>query len=96
MLCVCGGPEADIGPLVGRTWPQNLLFQLPLHHPGSASRSDPGFLQIIASAPVPEVCVVLCATLKSGVSFFHSTLGLLKVSPAGFQSQIFPGLVFLV
>ena len=95
-LYVCGGPEVDIGPLVGRTGSQNLWFQVPLHHAGSASRSDPDFLQIIASALGPEVCGILCATLKSGASFSHSTLGLLKVSPTGFQRQIFSGLVFLV
>ena len=38
----------------------------------------------------------LWVPFKSGVSISHSPLPLWKVSPAGFQSQIFWGLIFLV
>ena len=93
----------------GRTSPQNGFHQclcpqgelkLPLASPGdspkSAGCSDPGSFQIIASALCPGVCEILCAPFKNRVSIFHSTLALSRVSPAGLQSQMFWGLIFLV
>ena len=55
--------------------------------PTSACGSDPGSFQIIAFALGP--CESLCAPFKSGVSLSHIPLTLLKVSPAGLQSQTF-------
>ena len=39
-------------------------------------------------------CAILCVSFKSGVSASCCPLALLKVSPAGLQSQVFWGLVF--
>ena len=47
--------------------------------PRLASRSDPGSLQITASALGSEACEVLCAPFKSCVSICLSPLALLKV-----------------
>ena len=44
----------------------------------------------------PGGCEILCSPFKSGVSICPSPLGLLKVSPAGLQSQTFWGLIFPV
>ena len=49
-----------------------------------------------ASALGPKVCEPLRAPFNRRVSVPHSPLTLRKVSPAGFQSQIFWGLIFLV
>ena len=64
--------------------------------PTSASGSDPGSFQITASALGPGVCEILWVPFMSGISISHSSLPLWKLSPAGFQSQIFWGLIFLV
>ena len=64
--------------------------------PRSASGSDPGSFQTTASALGPGVCEILWVPFKSGVAISHSSLTLWKVSPAGFQSQTFWGLIFLV
>lgn len=63
--------------------------------PGSAARSDPGSYQITASAWAPEHVkfYVHPLTVKS---FFPSSFALLKVSPAGLQSQVFWKFIFLV
>ena len=65
------------------------------YSPGSVGRSDPGSYQITASAWVPEHVrfYVHPLTVKS---FFPSSFALLKVSPAGLQSQVFWRLIFLV
>ena len=47
--------------------------------PRLASRSDPGSLQITASALGSEACEILCAPFKSCVSICLSPLALLKV-----------------
>ena len=39
-------------------------------------------------------CELLCVPFKRGVSISPSPLGLLKLSPAGLQSQTFWGLIF--
>ena len=82
-----------------RLCPQDEL-QLPPASLGGSLRSaggcDPGFFQITASAMGPGMCEILCAPCKSGVSISHSPLALLKLSPAGLQSQTFWGFVFLV
>ena len=48
-------------------------LQLPPASPGdsprSAGRSNPGSFQIAAFSLGPGVCVVLCASFKSGISF---------------------------
>ena len=62
--------------------------------PGLAGGSDPGSFQISASALGLRVCEILCAPFKSGVPIPHSPLGLLNVSPAGLQGQMFWGLIF--
>ena len=64
--------------------------------PRSAGGSDPGSFQTTASALGPRAYEILCAPFKSGISISHIPLGLLKVSPAGLQSQKFWGLVFPV
>ena len=58
--------------------------------------SDPDSFQITASALGPGMRETLWVPFKSGVSISHSLLPLWKVSPAGFQRQIFWGLIFLV
>ena len=52
--------------------------------------------QISASALNPRACEILCAFIKSGVSFSHSTQGIPTVSPSGLQVQMFRGFVFPV
>ena len=64
--------------------------------PRSAGVSDPGSFQITASVLGFGACEILCVPFNSGVSIFHSPLGLLKVSPTGLQSYISWGLVFLM
>ena len=64
--------------------------------PRSAGRSDPGSYQMFAFALGPKACEILCVPLKSKVSISPSSLGLPKLSPAGLQSQMLWGLVFLV
>ena len=60
--------------------------------PRSTDESDLGSFQITASALVPGVCEILCAPFKRGISISPSPLGLLKLIPAGLQSQTFWGL----
>ena len=64
--------------------------------PRSASGSDSGSFQITASALGPQVCEILCVPFDSGVSISHSPLTPPKISPTGFQSQTFCGLIFPV
>ena len=68
----------------------------PAGSPRSASRSDPDAFQTAASVLGLKVSEVLCVPFKSGVSVFYSPLALPNISPTGFQSQIFGGLVFSV
>ena len=63
--------------------------------PRSAGGSDPGSFHITPSALGPGACEILSVPFKSGV-YFPQPLGLQKVSPAGFQSQMSWGLVFPV
>ena len=61
----------------------------------STGKFDSGSYQNI-SALCPRVCEVFCGLFKSEVSISPSPLGLLKISPAVFQSQIFWGVIFSV
>ena len=71
---------------------------MPLVSPGdsprSAVRSDPESFQITVSASGPRACEIFCAPFRSEVSIPYSLLGLLKVRPAGLQSQMLWGLIF--
>ena len=75
-------------------------LQPPPTSPGDSSRpagrSGPGSYQITAFALGPRVHEILCAPFKSEVSYFPSPVGLLQLSPAGFQSQMLWGLILLV
>ena len=64
--------------------------------PRSADGSDLGSFQITAFALDPGACEILCAPFKNGVSIYHNSLGVLKLSSAGFQSQTFWGHSFPV
>ena len=64
--------------------------------PRSADRSGPGFYQITAFTLGPRTCEILCAPFHGEVSISPSPVGLPKLCPAGLQSQILWGLVFLV
>ena len=55
---------------------------------------DPGFYQVITSALGPRACEILYALFVK--SFPPRPLKLLKVSPAGLQSQMLWGLLFLL
>ena len=60
---------------------------------GSAGGYGPGSFQISTSALGPKVYEILCTFSKSRV-FISDSLTLLKVSPAGLQSQMLWGFVF--
>ena len=66
----------------------------PEESPRSTSRSGPGSFQITASDLGHGTCEILCVPFRCGVSISHSPLGLLKVSPADLQRQMFWGLIF--
>ena len=63
---------------------------------GSPRSADPGSVQITVPVLGLGVCEILCAHFKSRVSVSYSLLALLYSSPIGLQSQMVPGLVFLV
>ena len=62
----------------------------------SASETDPGSFQTTASALGLRAREILHAPFKSRVSVSYSPVALLNISPAGFQSQVFWGLIFLL
>ena len=64
--------------------------------PRLAGRSDPGSFQITASALGHRACETLCVPFKSWVSISYSPVGLPKVNPTGFQSQMLWGFTCLV
>ena len=70
--------------------------QPPPTSPKPAGRSDPVSYQITAFGLSLSACKILCVSFKSGVCISHNPLGLPKLSPAGVQSQVVWGLVFLV
>ena len=68
----------------------------PGDSPRPAGRSGLGSYHITAFTLSPGACESLCVQFKSEVSISLSPVGLLKLSPAGLQSQILWGLIFLV
>ena len=68
----------------------------PGDSPRPAGRSGPGSYQSIAFALHPGEWEILCTPFKSEVSISPSPVGLLRLSPAGLQSQMLWGLIFLV
>ena len=74
--------------------------QLPPASPGYSlrpvGRPGPGSYQITAFVLGPGACEILCAPFKNEVSISPSPVGLLQLSPAGFQSQMLWGFIFLV
>ena len=58
----------------------------------SAGGSDPVSFQMTASVQGPGMHKTFCTPFESGVSIFYSPLALLKVNPAGLQSQTSGGL----
>ena len=62
----------------------------------SASDSDPVSFQITASVLGFRTCEIMHTPIKSKVSVSCNSLAFLHTSPAGFQSQIFRGLIFPV
>ena len=82
--------------------PQGYLQAPPPHSasPGDCLRpaggSGPGAYQNSAFALGPGAFEILCSPFKSEVSISSSRLGLLKLSPAGLQSQMLWGLIFPV
>ena len=75
-------------------WSQ-VELQLPPASTGGSPRrgssSDLGSFQTTISSLVPRGSGIFYMPFKRGVSTSHSPLGLLKVSPAGLQSQSFWG-----
>ena len=74
--------------------PQGQLHSPPTSPRGAprlVGESDPGSCQITASVIGHRACEIFCVLFKSGVSISHSPLAFLKVSTAGFQSQLFGG-----
>ena len=63
--------------------------------PRSATGSDRSSFQIAAFAQGPGTCEILCGPFKCGVWSSHHPLVLPKVSPTGFQSQTFLGLILV-
>ena len=72
--------------------------QLPLAslggYPRPAAASDPGSIQIIASAPDPGACEILYAAFKSGV-YFPRPSGSPKIKPCRLQIQKFWEILFM-
>ena len=64
--------------------------------PRSASGSDPDFFQTTASVLGLRAYEILHVPFKSGVSVSYSPSALPKMSPTGFQSQMFWGLISLM
>ena len=58
----------------------------------SAGGSDPVSFRTTASVQGPGAHTTFCAPFEHGVSIFYSPLALLKVNPAGLQSQTPGGL----
>lgn len=89
--CSCGRMNSSKWLLPVPTSPgwATVAFYLSQWRSRSASRFDPGSYQITASVLDSRACKIWFLPFKNEVSIFPSPLGLLKVSPAGFHSQMF-------
>lgn len=80
-------------------WPLPFMFQLPSASLGGSQRlahgSESGSFKLILLPWILE-CARFCLHPVRGVSVSYSPFALLKASPAGLQSQVFQGLLFLV
>lgn len=64
--------------------------------PRSATGADRSSFSKCCFCQGPGACEILCGPFKCGVWSSHHPLVLPKVSPTGFQSQTFLGIIFLV
>ena len=81
-------------PTLMSPWWAQLPLNLSRRLSKAASSSDPGSFQMTALTLSPRAYEILCALLR--VEFLsHSNLAVLKVSPAGLQSQMFWGACLL-
>ena len=62
----------------------------------ASQRVGHDYFQITAPRLGFRACETLCVLLNNRVSVSYNPLGLLKVSPAGLQSQVFSKFIFLV
>lgn len=95
-LCGRRSSQEWLSPVSGCPGCAAVVSCLSRDSPRSVNGADRSSFQSAAFAQGPGACEILCGPFKCGVWSSHHPLVLPKVSPTGFQSQTFLGLIFLV